>query len=143
MHERRVRARPPLGGSALAHSPRLARSAVAGFGPVCDLESAYTLGAGEGAVEAFLGGAPCEVPCRSAAASPFTLLPLGVRQLVIHGADDDVLPISPSRAHAETARALGTPVDCLELPDVGHMNFLDPSSDACGHVCRWLERPRP
>mgnify|MGYP001286661450 CR=1 FL=1 len=58
-------------------SGRVRPIAVAGPAPVCDRESAYTLGVGEGAVEAFLGGVPSEVPGRYAAASPRTLLPLG------------------------------------------------------------------
>lgn len=34
-------------------------------------------------------------------------------------------------------------MDYLELRDVGHVNFLDPSSDAVGQVRLWLARLRP
>lgn len=121
-------------------SGRVRPIAVAGLAPVCDLETAYTSGVGNGAAAAFLGGAPTDVPGRYAAASPLSLLPLGVRQLVIHGGDDDALPIQASRVYVEAARAAGDPIDFLDLPDVGHMEFIDPSSKAFGRFRLWLER---
>lgn len=104
--------------------------AVVGLAPVCDLESAWMSGAGSGAVEAFLGGSPAAVPDRYKAASPLSLLPFGLRQLVIHGAQDKALPVSASRDYVDAARAAGDQADFLELAGAGHMDLVDPSGDA-------------
>ena len=45
-------------------------------------------------------GAPSEWPERYASASPAALAPIGVPQLLVHGSDDDVVPVSQSREHA-------------------------------------------
>lgn len=121
-------------------SGRIRPIAVAGLAPICDLESACASSVGGGAVKAFLGGAPTEVPDRYGAASPLSLLPLRVRQLLVHGVEDGALPISASRAYVETAKAAGDTIDFIELPGVGHMEFVDPSSDAFGRFRLWLER---
>jgi acetyl esterase/lipase len=113
-------------------------AAVCGLAAVCDLESAFDLDAGGGAVRALLGGSPQDHPERYAQASPRRLLPLGVRQLLIHGTEDDALPVAMSRAYATAARAAGDSVDVVEIADMGHMEFLDPASEAHALLCRWL-----
>ena len=52
-------------------------------------------GLGGGACQALLGGEPDDVPERYAVASPAALLPLGVPQLLVHGARDDARPARP------------------------------------------------
>lgn len=112
--------------------------AAAGLAAVSDLARAYQISAGNGAVLQLLGGGPDQVPDRYAAASPIALLPLGVAQLIIHGAKDEALPIDLSRHYATTARATGDNVDFVALPDAGHMDFLDPNSEAHATLCNWL-----
>ena len=107
---------------------------------IADLARAHALGAGGDAVERLMGGTPLEHPERYAAASPAELLPLGMSQLVIHGAKDEALPVALSRRHVEAARATGDPVDYVELPDAGHMDFLDPASAAHATLLGWLVR---
>lgn len=130
-----VRARSGVPGV----SARIRPIAVAGLAPVCDLESAYGLSAGGGAVEAFFGGAPTDFPDEYAAASPLSLLPLGVRQFVLHGSEDDILPVHISRAYAEIARVAGDSVEFVDAPHAGHMTLIDPTSDAFGRFRTWLQ----
>ena len=66
------------------------------------------------------------------------MLPLGVRQLLIHGTADDVLPVDISRRYARAAIAAGDDVNFVELEGVGHMDYLDPKSEAHAIFCRWL-----
>jgi acetyl esterase/lipase len=105
-----------------------------------DLARAFSLGAGDSAVAAFLEGSPHQQPARYAAASPIALLPLGVNQLIVHGGMDEVLPVEMARDYVQAARAAGDNVQFPELPRAGHMDFLDPRSDAHATLCAWLEQ---
>jgi pimeloyl-ACP methyl ester carboxylesterase len=105
---------------------------------IADLSRAFELNAGIGAVKEFLGGAPEEFPDRYTAASPMALLPMGVRQLIVHGVKDATLPIDLSRKYAAAAKASGDIVEWIELSDAGHMDFVDPDSKAHATLCAWL-----
>ena len=112
--------------------------AAAGLAPISDLARAFELNVGKGSVNEFLGGSPSQYPDRYAAASPMELLPLGVRQLIIHGAKDEELPIDLSRNYAVATQTSGDCVEFVELPDVGHMDFIDPRSGAHSALCEWI-----
>lgn len=111
---------------------------VVGQAPVADLERAHALGLGRGAVAELLGGGPADHPERYEAGSPRAMLPLGVPQLIMHGARDEAIPIEHSRAYCEAAYDAGDRVELTELPDAGHMDFLDPESEAHDALCGWL-----
>jgi acetyl esterase/lipase len=119
-------------------SVRVRPIAAVGLAPIVDLARTWTLGAGQGAVEEFIGGSPDRHSERYAAASPIELLPLGARQLVIHGVKDEVLPVGFSREYAVAAQASGDDITYIELADAGHMDFIDPNSKAHAAVCEWL-----
>jgi acetyl esterase/lipase len=93
--------------------------------------------AGEPARE-FLGGSPEEVPERYAAADPLQLVPIGKPTLLVHGADDETVPLKRSRAYFETARAAGDPVELVEPVPGHHRVHIDPRSDAWSSVVEWL-----
>jgi pimeloyl-ACP methyl ester carboxylesterase len=120
--------------------PRRVRiTAAVGLAPVADLALAYDLGCGNGAVADFIGGSPLTVPQRYRTASPAALLPLGVKQLILHGTEDDDVPVELSRRYAAAARAAGDDLLFLELKSAAHMDFVDPASAAHAALCRWLE----
>ncbi len=112
--------------------------AVAGLAAVLDLSLTYSLNSGNGAVAALLGGSPDEYPDRYATSSPAALLPLGVSQLILHGGRDEALPIAMARDYATAARAAGDTVQFTALPAAGHMDYLDPHSEAHSVLCHWL-----
>lgn len=115
----------------LRAGPSPVRVALAvGLAPIADLARAAELRVGGDVVAEFLGGVPARVPERYRAASPMEMLPLGVRQLILHGTADDAVPIELSRHYAEAARAAGDTIELVELPGVGHMEYLDPASAA-------------
>jgi acetyl esterase/lipase len=97
---------------------------VVALAAVSDLARGSALRLGDGAVDAFLGGAPAE------AASPRALLPLGVRQRLIHGTEDDVVPFSLSEAYCREARARGDDAALVPLPGMGHFEPIDPRTAA-------------
>lgn len=96
--------------------------------------------AGERAAE-FLGGRPDEVPDRYAAANPMQLIPLGKPTLLVHGAEDETVPLRRSRAYAEAARAAGDPVELVEPVPGHHRVHIDPRSEAWRVVADWVTRP--
>ena len=114
--------------------------ACAGLAAALDLATLFAIGAGNGAVGELLEGSPLEQPGRYAAASPVELLPLGAPQLIVHGAADDALPVQIARDYVRAAAAAGDRVQFYELPRAGHMDYLDPNSEAHGVFCRWLDQ---
>ena len=78
------------------------------------------------------------MPERYAVASPAALLPLGVPQLLVHGARDDVVPAGQSRDYAEAARAAGDAVDLIELPEADHFDVIEATDPAWSAVVNWL-----
>jgi acetyl esterase/lipase len=119
-------------------SPRVRIRAVVGLAPVADLAEAYDRKVGGDVVAELLGGTPSQYPDRLRASSPIEMLPLRVRQFIIHGSADDAVPIEHTRGYARAAAAAGDSVELLELPGMGHMEYLDPCSEAHAVLRRWL-----
>jgi acetyl esterase/lipase len=94
------------------------------------LERAFEQHLGDNAVGSFLRRSPTDGPERYAAASPHRLLPLGIPQAIVHGSDDEAVPIEMSRAYAAAAEELGDSVSLYELDGVDHLSLIDPRSPA-------------
>ena len=99
---------------------------VVALAPLADLRAASR--AGYTIVEKFLGGTPKSVPERYADASPAEHLPLAVRQVVLHGTDDQIVAIDLSRAYVAEAAAQGDDATLVTLDGVGHFEPIDPTS---------------
>jgi len=93
--------------------------AVVGLAPVADLAEAYVRKVGGEVVVELLGGIPGQYPDRLRAASPMEMLPLHVRQFILHGIADGVVPIDLSRGYVRAAEAAGDTVELIELPGTG------------------------
>jgi acetyl esterase/lipase len=94
---------------------------VVGLAPVCDLAQAARLGLGDGAVDAFLGGHDRD------AADPMRLLTgrSATEVAIVHGADDEDVPISLSRSLVEAHPW----VELHEVPG-DHFAPIEPGSGA-------------
>ncbi|HDH24872.1 MAG TPA: alpha/beta hydrolase [Actinobacteria bacterium] len=107
---------------------------------ITDLGAALRDGLGSGAVAAFMGDATSQTAI--AQASPTAMLPLGVRQLVVHGTDDDDVPVDYSRRYVDSARAAGEEIEYLELASAGHTSLIDEQgagwSDIAGRLAGML-----
>ena len=104
---------------------------------VVDLAEAIRLKLSRGVARELLGDDPDGERLRRA--SPAELLPLGVPQLLVHGARDDIVPAAMSEAYAARALELGDDVETAILP-CGHFEHLDPREPAWRAVRDWLER---
>jgi len=120
-----------------ASLPRTSATVI-GLAPLLDLVAAHAAGLGTHAVEAFLGASLAAVPDRYELASPRCLLPLHVRQYVLHGDADAAVPFEHSRSYVDDAQRRGDDATLLLLPGSDHMAFLDPASLAYDAFCRCL-----
>ncbi|MFN2538292.1 MAG: alpha/beta hydrolase [Mycobacteriales bacterium] len=93
--------------------------------PVAALAHGYALGLGSGAVGALLGGGPSDVPDRYAVADPVVLAPSGVPTTIVHGTEDDIVPMSQSLDYVAAS-----PQARLVRVGGGHFEHLEPSSSA-------------
>ena len=103
---------------------------------VTNLPIAWELRLGDDAVGKLIGGSPDQYPERYAEASPLELLPMGLKQVLIHGRADEVVPISQSKGFAQTAKAAGDEASLVSLDGFGHFELIDPESrawDAVAH----------
>jgi len=123
------RSRIPISDRLYGPEPLPLRGAISLAG-VVDLRAAWEMGLSERVVEQLLGGGPDAVPERYAHASPYDLLPLGTRQILIHGTDDDIVPFEMSEHYAARAREAGDRVDLVSLVGMGHFEPIDPRSQA-------------
>jgi acetyl esterase/lipase len=92
---------------------------------VADLRRGYELGLGGGVVRELLGGSPEEVADRYKAASPIERLPLAVPQRLIHGTEDDIVPIEISERYVKAA---GAQARLIKLEGADHFAPIDPRS---------------
>jgi acetyl esterase/lipase len=124
----------------LAKQGALPLRGVVPLAPVADLKRAWELKLSDTVVGDFLGGSPTEAWDRYRAASPIEMVPLGMRQRVIHGDRDDVVPISMSREYVAAARKGGDDCTLTELEGAGHFELIDPRNAAWGQVRDTIEK---
>ncbi|MFQ5558292.1 MAG: alpha/beta hydrolase family protein, partial [Acidimicrobiales bacterium] len=110
-------------------TPHADLAGVAALAPVADLETADRLGLSDHAVRELLGDGPGVRAERIRSVSPVELVPLGVRQLVVHGHADANVPLSLSTDYVAAARAAGDTVTLHDPPDVDHFDIIDPTTD--------------
>jgi acetyl esterase/lipase len=97
---------------------------------VVDLQRAYSLHLSQDAVVEFLGGKPTDVPEHYREADP-TALQIGhARQWLLHGTEDDTVPVAFSRDYVARKKKAGENVDLVEVEKAGHFDFIDPRSEA-------------
>ena len=127
-----------LPAGAIGAGPRVRPVAAIAQAGVCDLERAWRDDLGRSAVEGLLGAFPGDGD-RYATTSPAALAPLGVPQLLVHGTDDDIVPISQSRDHA----ARDPLAELVELDGADHFDVIDVDHAAWGAVTDRLQSLLP
>ncbi len=109
--------------------PLMLKGAVSLAGCV-DLDYVAQLHLGNNAVIDLLGGELQAVPERYATASPAALLPFSVSQVLIHGTNDDRVPLDVSQHYAQKAIEAGDDITLIELPGADHFVVIDPTSES-------------
>jgi len=97
---------------------------------VLDLQRAWELHLSHDAVVEFMGGTPAQVPEHFREASPLELSIPHANQVLIHGVEDDIVPIDFSRRYAITKKRRHENVRLVEIPSAGHFELIDPEFKA-------------
>ena len=127
-----ARSRLPEGSPLHRDDPLPLRAAIAlgGPGDLRDFHGyAQKICGAENVIEKLMGGAPDAVKDRYAQASPVELLPLGVHQVLIVGADDGVMPGTAREKYEAAAKRAGDTVEVVVVPG-GHFEVIAPTSTA-------------
>ena len=106
-------------------------------GAVClagcvDLALTARMGLGDRAAQGLMGGEPADLPAAYAEADPAALTP-AVPLLLLHGADDQIVPPEVSLSYADSVRRSGRPhaeVRCTVIPACEHFGLIDPEHPA-------------
>ncbi len=102
---------------------------VVALAPVACLKMAFDEHLGDGAVEAFLNGTPGEIPSIYEAADSCNK-PSDIRRVLVHGVDDETVPIANSQAFLEARKHDPGVVTLIDIKGTGHLELIDPSSEA-------------
>jgi len=127
-------------GSPLYVTDPLPLCGIVALAPATDLVTLHEQKVFDHVVDKLMGGSPGTVPDRYDAAMPSRLLPLGVRQVIITGAHDDVWRHN-SETYAEVARLAQDPnVEYHIAPAAGHFEPIAPRSSTWPLVLHHLQR---
>ena len=119
-------------------------SKVVGLAAISDLARSWREKLCYNVVEHFLGGSPEAVPDRYRAASPSAQLPLGVPQVLFHGDQDRLVPLTMSEHYADAARQAGDSVSLRALPGADHFDLIDPRGSVWPRIrAELLDEPVP
>jgi acetyl esterase/lipase len=119
-------------------SPRVLPRAVVSQAGVVDLRRAAVTAPSHEPTTTLLGGLPDEHPDRYAVASPRELVPVGARQLLLHGDRDTTVAIEIAESYAAAAAAAGDPCELRVLGGTGHFEHIDPSTREWELAREWL-----
>ncbi|WP_232379570.1 alpha/beta hydrolase family protein [Polyangium fumosum] len=103
-------------------------SAAVSLAGVLDIADPVARGACGTLADQLLGGTPTDVPERYAESNPSELVPIGVRQVLIHGTADDIIPLSSSENYREHARDAGDHVSLKKVHNADHFDVITPTS---------------
>ena len=63
-------------------------------------------------------------------ASPIELLPLGLKQKIIQGGADNIIPMAMATEYVEAAKKKNDAVELFALKEADHFQLVDPKSPA-------------
>ena len=107
--------------------------------------AAYSMeqGSCNAAVQRLMGGLQADKPSQYAQASPAALLPLQVKQLLVQGELDPIVPVSQSAGYVASARASGDNARQLLVPGAGHFDVVVPDTPAWPTVVEAVQELLP
>ena len=121
------------------HAARPPAAGIVSLAGDCDLAECYRLGLDADAAGDLMGGGPDDFPSRYAAADPMRLVPTGTVLRLVHGTEDQRVPVEQSPAYTARALAAGDDARCDVLDGTGHFEVIDPLSSAWPSVLAAFE----
>lgn len=114
--------------SALYSPDPIALRGVVSLAGIPDLAAAGTsTGCGDMGYQ-LMGGKPEQLADRYRQGSPAEMLPLNIKQVLIHGEQDKLVPHQLSADYESRARKAGDDVELLSVPDAGHFELVVPTT---------------
>jgi acetyl esterase/lipase len=110
-----------------------------GFSDLKAQKAQISSACGRGVVERLTGEAEPGRTAPYADTSPADLLPLGVRQVLVHATLDPISPPPIDLDYGDRARRLGDPVDRRLATDAGHFELITPGEPAWAQTARIVE----
>ena len=126
---RTVLVRHSAGGQLALWAAKRTGLPVVALAPVSDVRDAVERRGPESAPARFMA------PEHFAEGSPLELLPLGARQIVIHGTADDSVPYEMSLRYADAAEA-----ELVTLEGAGHFELIDPQTPEFAETLAAIQR---
>jgi acetyl esterase/lipase len=123
-----ARHRVPKNSQIYTENPLIPRGVVSLAGPA-DLRGMVERSqrvCGGDVIHTLLGGSYEEVSDRYHEASPVTLLPNGVPQIIIHGSDDPAVPPELGQAYVEAGKSFGESIGFFVIPRTAHFEMIAP-----------------
>ena len=108
--------------------------------PVTDLPRTHSENLGEGAVKGFMGGQAEDQLTLLERYSPIHQLPHKKPLLLVHGSDDQRVPVEHSVSYCTKAASLGDEVDFWRLPHLDHLQAINPEGVQWSRVVEWMRR---
>jgi acetyl esterase/lipase len=124
-----ARKRLPAASTLRGQQPLRVQGVIA-LAPIPDLRAGAEGRVCGDAIPRLLAGPPDEAAARLREFSPIELVPLGVPQRLVCGAEDRLVPNELSRRYQEAAAKAGDPVSLECVLGVGHFELVDPASRA-------------
>ncbi|WP_082697898.1 prolyl oligopeptidase family serine peptidase [Arthrobacter sp. EpRS71] len=107
--------------------------------PVTDLPRTHRENLGEGAVKGFIGDHTEDLPTLLERYSPLHQLPFKKPLLLVHGSDDQRVPVDHSVEYCTKAGSLGDEVDFWHLPHLDHLQAINPEGAHWPPVIEWMQ----
>jgi pimeloyl-ACP methyl ester carboxylesterase len=81
---------------------------------------------GSDVIKTLVGGSFEEVPNRYSNASPITLLPTGIDQILVYGADDPAVPAELGQSYIKTGKSCKENIGLCIIPKASHFELIAP-----------------
>lgn len=115
---------------------------VVALAPVTDAARIYTERWGDDAAREYFQQSPEAAPTLYASASAVHQAAVAANLLVVHGNNDDRVPLRHSLDYVAAQWASGAAVDTLFLAFLDHLECIDPQHPAWTYIMQWLENQR-
>jgi len=125
-------------GGQLALLAATAEEQVVALAPVTDLARSYHERLGEDAVQEYVKASPDEAPGLYCEASPLVQVPPAGELLLIHGQDDERVPIAHTRDYLRALKAAGGKAVLWDIPSLPHRRMIAPDAGIWPQVRAWL-----
>lgn len=126
-----------VGGQLALLNAKLTDGVVA-LAPVTDVATTYREKLGDDAAAEYFGASPEQAPELYREASPLYQSLGTTPALLLHGINDDRVPVAHSRAFLAAGRSQGSAVELLEYQALGHLEAIDPSAGHWPDALSWM-----